>query len=391
MAMFILFIYETPFLVFIGVPLLKKKWNRIILKEWIIHCMIICAMLICVYGLRIYLGEERVTSISVKEIVASSLSHSIIGPVVNLGTYFYRPLQVLMSIDFKIGLVIIISWIIIGLQLMNQLPEVSITFSQLLPKKKFWKFWSEELKSRFNLLLAGVVMLICAYPLTFTVPPQSITGRNTRVHSAGVIGAAIIIGILYILIIEIMKKNTWKRLISWVIAGSFALLIGYGFLLQYDYIQGWQAQKRFWRELIPVISDVTEDTIVLVEPSVFSYESRQIGANYWNLPRTLNQIYSFPSEWNNPPRVYRLIDGWERNIITSNDEIRVDSMTVVAPPSLYTRSLPYDVILIQAGETPLRSFDLEIGENVYELKMSDYPSLNQMKKGFLFPYLITDE
>ena len=391
MAMLILFIYETPFLVFIGVPLLKKKWNRNFFREWILHFLIICVILIGVYGLRMYLGEERVTSISIKEIVATSLSHSIIGPVVNLGTYFYRPLQTLMSLNFEIGLVIIISWIIIGIQLMNQLPEESISFSYLLPKKKFWRFWSEELKSRLRVLLAGIVMLICAYPLTFTVPAQSITGRNTRVHSAGVIGAAIIIGVLYILVIELIKKNKRKQLISWVIAGSFALLIGYGFVLQNDYIQGWQAQKRFWRELIPIISDVREDTIVLVEPSVFSYESKQIGANYWNLPRTLNQIFSFPSEWNNPPRVYRLIDGWERNIITNNEEIRVDNLTVVAPPSLYTNAVPANVIFIQVGDIPLRSYDLEIDENVYDLKQQDDVTLSKIRQGFLYPYLINDD
>ena len=387
----ILFSYETPFLVFLGLPLLQNEWNRKKLKEWIIHCFVLFLMLVSVYLLRLFVGEGRVENFTLMEMAKLSVSHSLVGPIVSLGTYLYRPLQTIRALSLEIGFVIVITWVVVGFLLQRRMPIDPLERPKLFPIKQLWGKMSSEIKEKIRILVSGLLMLIAAYPLTFTVPARSITGRNTRVHSAGVIGASIIIGVILFLVIKFIQKTNKRRLFIWIVAGWFALVAGYGFVIQHDYIKGWEAQKRFWQELMPVISDVNEKTVVLVEPSVFRYESIQIGANYWNLPRVLNQIYTFPDDWNEPPRVYRLIDGWESRILTSDGLFRIDSTTVVAPPSTYKNVIPSDVILIQAGEMPLRSYDLEIGDTVYELKQLDSATLYHMEKGFLYPYLITSE
>jgi hypothetical protein len=389
LAFTILFSYETPFLVFAGIPLLQKEWDRFLFKKWLRHCMVLVAMLIGVYLLRLAIGADRVTEMTPLEMLWISLTHSLIGPLVNLGTYFYRPLQTLRSFSLEIGVVVLAAWLIFTYFLKTQPAVTPLALNQLKLRARFWTKWSDEFKAQLRLLIAGFVMLVCAYPLTFTVSAHAITGRETRLHAAGVVGAAIVVGILAILLLQFVRSTRWQNWATWGITSMFALLVGYGFVLQNDYAKGWSAQQRFWRELLPLIDDVGPDTVVLVEPGVFSYESIQIGANYWNLPRTLNQIYTFPTDWKNPPRVYRLIPGWQNNILTSEGYLRLDVTTTVAPPSLYKEVDPANVILIQNGDKPYRrNQNLVLDGQVIILKEQDLPILPALPHGFLYPYLL---
>lgn len=389
LAFIILFSYESPFLVFVGIPLLQKEWDRRLFKEMLRHVIILAVMLAAVYLLRMAIGEGRVSELSLPEMIWVSIWHSAVGPAVSLATYFYRPVQALRGFNLEVGLAILAAWAAFGFFLQNQPALAPLSISLLKPRARFWAAWPEELKSRLRLLAAGLVMLAGAYPLTFTVRPYAITGRDTRVHAAGVVGAAIVVGILAVLLLHFLKKAPRQRIAAWAAAGLFALLMGYGFVLQQDYAQGWRAQQRFWRELLPLVSDATENTIILVEPGVFSYESKQMGANTWNLPRTLDQIFTFPAAWENAPRVYRLEPGWDSRIGLPDGRLRLDASTTIAPPSLYADVDAKNVILIQAGDQPYRrTASLTLGDLTFGLKQWTLPFLPSLPHGFLYPYLI---
>ena len=66
-------------------------------------------------------------------------------------------------------------------------------------------------------------------------------------------------------------------------------MTGYGFIIQRDYVNAWQYQRAFWTELLPLIQDAGDYNVILVDPQALK-DTRQIGANYWNLPRVLYQL-----------------------------------------------------------------------------------------------------
>ncbi len=93
LAFLILFSYETPFLVFVAVPLLKKKWDGRLLREFILHGLILAVMLGAVYLLRSAIGEGRVAGLSGKEILTVPLQQVLRGTRVSLTKYVRLALQ----------------------------------------------------------------------------------------------------------------------------------------------------------------------------------------------------------------------------------------------------------------------------------------------------------
>jgi hypothetical protein len=130
-----------------------------------------------------------------------------------------------------------------------------------------------------------------------------------------------------------------------VIAVLLAFLISSAFIVQLDYRNAWDYQQTFWQALLPVIEDVGNGEVVLVEPKGL-IDSWQIEANTWNMPRMLPQLFHFPEGDRAHPRAYRLLEGWEAEV---GNLIVLDDRTTQAPPSLYTTVDPEDVIFIETS------------------------------------------
>jgi len=113
-----------------------------------------------------------------------------------------------------------------------------------------------------------------------------------------------------------------------------------------------------------------------------------------NLDTTvLNQIYEFPDAWDDPPRVYRLVPGWEAIILQSDGLMRIDGSTTIAPPSTYKSVAPSEVIFIEtaSGELKRRSGPLMIRGEWVEIKR-EKPAENLVHdRGFLYRYLIREK
>ncbi len=372
LALVILFSYETPYLVFLGIPLLKKSWDSRLVREMLLHTLVIGGMLVVVVALRSAVGEGRVVQLDLQEAVTTPLLHMIQGPFTVLKTFITRPRQaiqvrsteVLAATGIAFLLFILILW---------RLP-----WTDRLDLRESWhniwqRNWSQALPADsyrlVQLGLAGLVMLVCAYPLTFTVDATAVYARETRVHAAGVVGAAIGLAAFSALLLSIFNAQRIKLVFQVFLAAWLALLVGFGFVIQNDYRLGWQYEQRFWKELLPLIQDAKDKTVILIEPGLFQ-DVAQIGANTWNTPRVIAQLYDLPADWKNPPIAVRLIPGWDKLIVTPNGELLLNKATTYTPPSLYGVYQSTDVIFIENGPQGMlrHTAPLALGERVIKLK-----------------------
>ena len=152
---------------------------------------------------------------------------------------------------------------------------------------------------------------------------------------------------------------------------------------------GWVIQKEFWSDVIPLIPDMEEGTVVLVDPSRLR-DTLYIGANFWNLPRVLDQIYHYPSEWVETPKVYRLVPDWQKHIVTEEGRFQLDGSTTFAPPATFKNVPNSDVVLIEtnSGEPVRRTEPLVIDGVEFPLKELATTGPLHVEEGYLFDYLI---
>ena len=311
--------YETVFPLFLAVPLLGKAWNKRLLRPIITNTIVMAIIISGDFFYRRLAGENRVATLNIKDAIQTSFIHMIQGPTVALGTYLLRPFQGLLKINWETAIIIVIILLVLSFVLikmddpLNNMPGVKPPFHFL----NIYKELPEDLQSFVRLAIIGLAMLILAYPLTFTIRAYAISGRDTRVHFAAVVGASIFCGSVFNIFLSLLHGYNQRKIAKVFLAVWFSLLAGFGFVVQNDYVQAWQNEKDFWTQLLPQIQDVNQGTVILIDPNGLR-DTRQIGANTWNLPRVLNQIYTFPADWKNPPRVYRLNPGWDKLLV--NDQ-----------------------------------------------------------------------
>lgn len=247
-----------------------------------------------------------------------------------------------------------------------------------------------EFRRLGQLVLVGLVMLVMAYPLTFTVDATSTGGRNTRVHAAAVFGAALLVTCVAMFLLKLLKA--WGRQQIGVVALAifFALLVGFGFVLQYDYVNAWEYQKQFWTELLPLIPDANADTVILIQPNGLR-DVYQIQANTWNLPRVLDQIYTFPASMKNVPTVYGLAPNWEKFLVAGDGNFQINVQSTDTPVDSLTEVDSRQVIFIDtaSGQLVRHTGSLVIDGHEYPLKQPSAPVLPSLPHDIMYNLLIT--
>ena len=398
--------YEAAFTVFFAVPLLAyqpgRRWRRAALR----HVLTVGLMFVVLAALRIFVADDRLGGLSIWEAIYTPIEHMLQGPIVSLGTYLYRPLQALQSLDREIVIALLVVFSAAALLLARldlrtpkdlaadlraSIKNVRGKRPGLSTAKSAWKGFPEELKSLVRLAATGLLMLVLAYPLTFTIRAYAISGRDTRVHSAGVFGAAILLGALLLIVLWVAESFSRKRLVVVGIATWLGLMAGYGFVIQRDYRLAWAYQKSFWSNLIPLVSDAGDGTVILIDPEGLQ-DTRQIGANYWNLPRVLDQLYNFPDGWDRAPKVYRLSENWQEGILTEDNMLSLNDATVFAPPQSLGTFDPANAILIDTSNGELRrvSGALTIEDRSVNLKPVSGSGGLLYSPGFLHRYLVDE-
>jgi hypothetical protein len=326
-------------------------------------------------------------------IVTTPLLHMAQGPLVSMGTYFYRPVQTLLAMDPEILLAILATTPVFAFAFLRSSKESGVSlrsFLSIARKPSTAGSLPAQAQDMIRLGLSGLVMLLLAYPLTFTTRAYAISGRDTRVHLAAVLGASIVWGAFCWFLLAFAEQRRRRWLAALPIALLSGFLVGFGFLVQKDYARSWSLQRSFWADVLRLSPDLGDGTVILVEPTGI-VETRHIDANTWNLPRILDQLLAFPATWESVPRVFRLRPGWEAGILDEEGRLVLNASTVAAPPSLYTEVVSEQVIFLETGggEMRRRSDPLVLGGAQVTLKPSAEAGL-RLARGFLFQYLIED-
>ena len=377
LAFLILFSYETPFPVFLAVPLFERTDRRTLVRRAMIHAAILAAMLAVAYGVRAWVGEERVTGQPISSLLLSSMTHMAVGPVVSLGTYAYRPLQALASGSNSVLLLAVIGILVIvtGLGLQDR--------AAAGPGQS-----ADGIRAYLHPIGVGMVMLILAYALALTARPYAISGRDTRVHSAAVVGAALVVGALMGTARDLAAGRRSRAVVLWGMSIWLGLMIGFGLMVQQDYVRAWELQRSFWRDLLPQVQDAGEGTVVIVDPAGLT-DTEQIGANTWNLPRVLERLYRMPSDWKVPPRVYRGLAEWREYLILPDGSLRIDGDTTQAPLGEHTITDWDHLIVIHTGQGVVRRKEpLVIDAVDYPLVETGSPILARLPRLVLYDLLV---
>jgi hypothetical protein len=246
----------------------------------------------------------------------------------------------------------------------------------------------EQSRLLLQLAAAGLVMLLLAYPMTFTTRVTAISGRTTRGHLAAVSGASLLIASFSYAFLMVFNHFRHVKIAIALLSGWFAMLVGFGIIIQQDYVKAWQYQKDFWAELLPLIPDANSGTAILVQPEGLA-DVLQIGANTWNLSRMLNQIYIYPPEMTAVPRVFRLLPDWQEKIVTADSFFQVNEQTVTAPPDNYNSFESGNVILITTknGVMSRVTGPIEINGHSYPLQPQIAQAVPGLSHGILYQLL----
>jgi hypothetical protein len=393
MALLILFTYETPYLMFLAVPLLKKEWNRRVVREWVQHGAITGALLAAVFALRRIFQTGEVVDLALGQIISISLRNSIQGPLYNLRMFTansHHALKVFLNPaniqNYAVFLTLtVLVFVVLAAVLTRLARHQSLTRPILRPA------FTQEFKLIAWMAAAGVILLILAYPLTLTTDPSSTVGRGSRVHTAGVVGAAVLAACAIWSALHLANIFHLKVLVSILAAAWMASQAAYGFTIQDEYRQAWLYQRQFWSELLPLVQDAGRGAVILVEGSKLP-ETNQIDANTWNVPRILSQIYHFPDGWRQEePRVYLLVPGWETYLDNGGGSFLLDYHTVASPPALYGSVSSANVIFVDSrgGKLERGPGTLTIGSQIYSLAPAAKPVLSGLLHQELFSLLIS--
>jgi len=388
LAIAVLFTYETPFgLIAVAPLLLPGPWDRTRLQRLLLHGLVLGVILGAVLAVRVAISDDRVGGLGVAGIFLLPVTHMVQGPLVSMGTFAYRPIQA-AQLNTPTG------WAIAALAFVAVLgclrtcssrwigltvDDLRSTLRLVPPHSLMWRGWcgrwesvSEAARGRIRLAVAAFGMLVLAYPLTFTVRADAISGRDTRVHFAAAAGVSLLFAVLAATGWDALRAKGRSRIGSALIAGEVALLVGFGQVVQADYRSAWTSQQRFWSSLVTQIPDVHDGSVVLVEPGPLG-DGGQIGANDWNLAVVLAQLYDFPDGWDTPPRVVRLRSDWRDHILSGEGPLKLDWLSTLSAPFVWGEIEGKDVILFldEGGMLVRQSGPMDIAGQMTSLMTTD--------------------
>lgn len=371
--------YETCFLLFITAPFLTKKPKSEIFKELIKHLFILGTIFLVVLILRKLTGDGRVGDLDIATAIFTPIRQIITGPFVCLGTFVHRPWQTLHNLRGELLIFVPLSLLmLLWLFLQN------FRFSGL-DSGENWPIIKQ-------LSLLGISLLFLAYPLTFTVPATLISGRDSRVHAAAVVGASILGGILGYLIVYLANSYRQKNLAALLLATYFSLLIGFGIIVQQQNKLSWKYQQAFWADVIQLAPDLSDGQVILVDAPSLPWGS-QLYPFAWSMPSVVGQLYQFPWQWKNVPKLYKLNPDWQLKI-AANGEIALNNdnglLFFYYPWEPARQVKTSEIILLQEkdGKLVRTTTPIVAGAKKFSFKPLTNSTIDSFDKGYLYDYLI---
>ena len=102
-------------------------------------------------------------------------------------------------------------------------------------------------------------------------------------------------------------RRAREAALPWRVLG---LLVGYGMLIQQDFVRSWQYQRTFWAEALTLMPDMTDGTVILA-PWRGLPQTKYIDTQAWSNALVLHQIYDFPASWDQAPRLFSVPNNWK--------------------------------------------------------------------------------
>ncbi len=353
--------YESPFMVFLAVPLLKDKWDRGLGREFLRHAAVLAAMLAAVFAIRTYAGDDRVAlSTGSLFVPAKAMAGMVIGPLATIALFFYGPLTSLTRWGVEAAIVFSVSTAILSLAL-GRSPVTPHAAGPHLPRPRpisVTRLAAAIGASRpTRVLLAALVMLCLGYAFSFThFPPVARFGRATSVHLAAVVGASLLVAWSCEALLRVATGYGLRSHVGLLVAVFFSLLASYGLSIQQDFARSWQNQRAFWTDVVRVCPDLTEGTVILVQHDGLP-ETRLILTHSWADPMIPAQLYRFPSSWTQPPQLFVVDDDWTQDVVTEGTQYRWVDPATGWPVHLQNPAASNMIFLHMAGGTSIRYDD----------------------------------
>jgi hypothetical protein len=401
--------YETFFPVFLAAPLLGRRDDSR-RRDLGRHVAILVSMLVVVFLVRRVAGEGRVAGIGVKEIVLAAFN-LVLGPGLVIGSFAYRPIEALHA-------ALVPDWELVGIWILG-LAAFGILLTRLGAPSDSGGFpsctlvdgpalriaVSEPLHRLGRLAGAAVVMFFLAYLLTLSEPAYALIGRATRVHAAAILGCSLLIGCCAAAVGRLAPRVWPRRFAGAALALLFASLLAACLKVQHDYREAWRDQRTFWSDVVRLVPDLEDGTVVLADCSslpgrrpLSAYSITgvlslpQIHALSWSVPIVLRQLYRFPPAWRHPPTVFQLYPDWRVTGGLESGTLRLTSRLVGSlPAGDNQRSVPArDVVILEAegGRLARRLTSIAIGESVIALKPRGRPPTPPLPRGALYSLLL---
>jgi hypothetical protein len=333
MSLGCLLTYESPYLVFLVVPLLVCAWDRRLLQQLIRHASIWLGILVVIVVVRVAMAESRIEAIgsSLVTLIQTSkhiLAASVIGPAVSLSMFWQGPWWTVSHWNPELTSVSLIcfpifAFVLFGLDTgaVGQESPVSVILPFRRPHQTAGIRLTIWRPSTVKLLLVGLLALSLAYSFSFThYPPTATYGRATSVHLAAAFGAAILLATLAWLLL-VSAKWPWLRMAAIaVLAGYLSWVVAYRVAIQQDFVLAWQNQRLFWSGVVRQAPDLQDGTLILVAGTAVP-QTHFIETLSWSAPFVLRQIFEFPATWSSPPRLFVVPPHWARSVVRQNDQL----------------------------------------------------------------------
>jgi hypothetical protein len=390
--------YESPYMVFLAIPLLRVKWDKALAKELFRHVAIMTAIILVVVILRVITGEERVGEMrgNIPGILTKIAAAFVIGPAVSMTQFINAPIRAVFNWNRTLTVVSVASLIIFTWMLrrsvlcasQDQENGLPVSQGQTPGEKKVSPTYVPHMRM-WQLYLAGLIMTSLAYALSFThYPPVASYGRPTSVHLAAAFGGSLLFAGICTQIIAIAKKFRLRIFAVILISLYLSLIMAYRLLIQDDFVRAWQNQRSFWGSVLDVAPDMTEDTIIFVLDKNLP-QTTFILSNSWADPIIPAQLFNFPAHWTNPPRVFVVNRIWFKAMLREGDHFKW--IVPTASWDAHWEIMPDSNLILlemQNGKLVRRFGSIKIDGADLHLKDLTLGAKLNYEKGPLFDYLI---
>ncbi len=395
-----LLIYESPYAVFLAVPLLCEPWDRKFVKELRRHVFVWVAILLAVVAIRAALGEGRIEDLgsSASSLVVTGL-HIIaamgIGPATSLAMFWQGPSWTLLHWNREltfvfVGCLIMFAWVLWRSRSGFLESEIPGSFQvRPLSGGREARRCTISRPQTARLLVTSLVMLGLAYAFSFThYPPTATYGRLTSVHLAAAFGGALLFACLVSLFLSLAASRQLGAGAIVLVAAYLSWVTAYRVSIQQDFVRAWDNERRFWSSVVQQVPDLADGTIILVTKADLP-TTHFIATNSWADPIVLEQVFRFPDDWQRPPRLFVVQGNWTKSVVREGDQLQWQ--VPAATWDTHWEALPDSnvVLLTMENGTLVRQFDdIQMHRLTLHLKPLFPNAGSALPRGALYPLLI---